>query len=381
MMISNDKSEVSKEIANGIKEGLQQQRLIQMERVLWQEEMKREKESLAQQEKEWKLQVEKEKESRTIEEKELLRLKNEVNHMRQSLADGKSPSKEPIDKDGLAKEHASLVKEKAILNKQQEALKQAQDTLSKERDRLLKDREKLMKDREAFEKAAAEWANSASIKDPNWYKDNDKVVKLLQNRLEQKQRQIQEHEQLLIQQMHQQARDGVMSSQWNEVNPRSYLSPIPHGTNPFSEITITLGYLMQLKTSFMRADVEKRARLDSVGVARYCQMAGMQNLSLEKVERLIAQVDTDHKGYINFWEFLGIQVYLVQNLKQQGFPIKTWIKFCCQTPKDRTTSSPIRYQYPKQMINYPAAPPTIIVPSSAAPSPALELPIFRPHSR
>lgn len=55
-------------------------------------------------------------------------------------------------------------------------------------------------------------------------------------------------------------------------------------------------------------------RIDIFELGEWAQSLGLRNLTFEDLKRMIAEVDTNHDGRVDFWEFLAIQLYITMNL-------------------------------------------------------------------
>eukprot|EP01012_Entosiphon_sulcatum_P025764 TRINITY_DN3112_c0_g1_i1.p1 TRINITY_DN3112_c0_g1~~TRINITY_DN3112_c0_g1_i1.p1 ORF type:complete len:692 (-),score=130.12 TRINITY_DN3112_c0_g1_i1:52-2094(-) len=85
--------------------------------------------------------------------------------------------------------------------------------------------------------------------------------------------------------------------------------------NSIARIPITLGRLVSLKAAFRRANTDGTGHMDLFQLGQWAQDKGMKNISFEQLRHMLAQVDVNKNGFVEFWEFFAIQVYLSQGLR------------------------------------------------------------------
>eukprot|EP01004_Peranema_trichophorum_P003024 NODE_203_length_3242_cov_48.072780_g176_i0.p1 GENE.NODE_203_length_3242_cov_48.072780_g176_i0~~NODE_203_length_3242_cov_48.072780_g176_i0.p1 ORF type:complete len:1046 (+),score=310.68 NODE_203_length_3242_cov_48.072780_g176_i0:80-3139(+) len=123
------------------------------------------------------------------------------------------------------------------------------------------------------------------------------------------------------------------TEQLSQVNAPLILPPIDEGPQiwkSFRDIVINLGYLVQIKTAFQKADTQKNGYLNIASVGEYCLQSGRTNVTISQIQKMIEQVDVNRSKGVEFWEFLGIQIYLSQRLKEKDVDLKQWLLFCAQ---------------------------------------------------
>eukprot|EP01012_Entosiphon_sulcatum_P000081 TRINITY_DN100122_c0_g1_i1.p1 TRINITY_DN100122_c0_g1~~TRINITY_DN100122_c0_g1_i1.p1 ORF type:complete len:110 (-),score=21.52 TRINITY_DN100122_c0_g1_i1:20-349(-) len=97
----------------------------------------------------------------------------------------------------------------------------------------------------------------------------------------------------------------------------------------FKKIPLPLGTLIHYKLCFERADKDANGRLDIMELGEWAQRMGMRNVSFQDLKAMIQQVDINHNGKVDFWEFLGIQLYISLNLAGQ-VDLGEFVKFLNQ---------------------------------------------------
>eukprot|EP00906_Rhabdomonas_costata_P005992 RCo008855 len=98
----------------------------------------------------------------------------------------------------------------------------------------------------------------------------------------------------------------------------------------FKKIPIHMGTLIHFKLCFERADQDRDGKIDIMELGEWAQGIGLRNISFEDLKQMIAQVDVNHHGRVDFWEFLAIQLYISLNL-QDTVDLLEFIKFLNQS--------------------------------------------------
>lgn len=100
----------------------------------------------------------------------------------------------------------------------------------------------------------------------------------------------------------------------------------------FSQVPITLGRLVHLKTSFDRCDTTKRGKLDLFELGNWVQSMGIPDISFDKLRKMLKQVDVENSGFVQFWAFLAIQVYVTMAPElARSMNFQDWIRYCTQS--------------------------------------------------
>jgi len=97
-----------------------------------------------------------------------------------------------------------------------------------------------------------------------------------------------------------------------------------------------MGTLIHYKLAFEKADQDQNGRINLVELGEWAQSLGLRNLKFEDLQKMIREVDLNHDGCVDFWEFLAIQLFITMNL-QASVDLHEFVKFLCQsfTPDNR----------------------------------------------
>eukprot|EP00670_Eutreptiella_braarudii_P012307 CAMPEP_0174329344 /NCGR_PEP_ID=MMETSP0810-20121108/15766_1 /TAXON_ID=73025 ORGANISM="Eutreptiella gymnastica-like, Strain CCMP1594" /NCGR_SAMPLE_ID=MMETSP0810 /ASSEMBLY_ACC=CAM_ASM_000659 /LENGTH=675 /DNA_ID=CAMNT_0015443783 /DNA_START=76 /DNA_END=2103 /DNA_ORIENTATION=- len=114
---------------------------------------------------------------------------------------------------------------------------------------------------------------------------------------------------------------GPVGTQWGP--------PMPRAWEQFRAIEITLEYLKMLKFHFQQADRHRRGFLDINDLGEWARSQGAQ-VDLERLQKMIDQVDVNRRGVVTFWAFLGIQIYLAMGM-QATTNVRDWMQFVTQS--------------------------------------------------
>jgi|EP00670_Eutreptiella_braarudii_P002996 5-hydroxyisourate hydrolase-like protein (transthyretin family) len=98
----------------------------------------------------------------------------------------------------------------------------------------------------------------------------------------------------------------------------------------FKKIPLHMGTLIHYKLAFERADKDHNGRIDVFELGEWAQSLGLRNLTFEDLKRMISEVDTNHDGRVDFWEFLAIQLYITMNLSG-SVDLHEFVKFLSQS--------------------------------------------------
>eukprot|EP01006_Ploeotia_vitrea_P061122 TRINITY_DN77285_c0_g1_i1.p1 TRINITY_DN77285_c0_g1~~TRINITY_DN77285_c0_g1_i1.p1 ORF type:complete len:115 (-),score=15.71 TRINITY_DN77285_c0_g1_i1:677-1021(-) len=97
----------------------------------------------------------------------------------------------------------------------------------------------------------------------------------------------------------------------------------------FKKVPLPLGMLIHYKLCFERADKDKSGKLDIAELGEWSQRMGLKNVTFEHLQEMIKQVDSNHNGKVEFWEFLAIQLFASLNL-QETVDFHEFVKFLTQ---------------------------------------------------
>eukprot|EP00996_Jenningsia_fusiforme_P002866 NODE_367_length_2355_cov_12.967042_g342_i0.p1 GENE.NODE_367_length_2355_cov_12.967042_g342_i0~~NODE_367_length_2355_cov_12.967042_g342_i0.p1 ORF type:complete len:613 (-),score=138.29 NODE_367_length_2355_cov_12.967042_g342_i0:404-2242(-) len=153
-------------------------------------------------------------------------------------------------------------------------------------------------------------------------------------------------------QLHQQ----MVLVQTRQASPTHQLhSPSKQGIaewDVFRRVPIDLGLLHSLKLAFMEADSDRRGYLTVDQLGQWAQRVDpvrMARVTHEELRRMVAMVDLERRGGVGFWEFIGIQIYVLLGL--YGYSLPSWMRFVTQRAEHGGKTSPMRAAaVPRQML-------------------------------
>jgi len=93
-------------------------------------------------------------------------------------------------------------------------------------------------------------------------------------------------------------------------------------------ISLTLGYLLTVKSAFQQADFDHLGYLDVATLGQYCQQRGFRDVTYGQLMQMIDAADPTGTGHVDFFGFLGIQAYTALDLKSRGMVFSDWMAFC-----------------------------------------------------
>uniref|UniRef100_A0A7S1HZR5 EF-hand domain-containing protein n=1 Tax=Eutreptiella gymnastica TaxID=73025 RepID=A0A7S1HZR5_9EUGL len=96
----------------------------------------------------------------------------------------------------------------------------------------------------------------------------------------------------------------------------------------YADVAFDLHLLMQVRRTFLAADVDKSGKLDIKKLGDYCLQQGCQNVTYEQLRSMLTQVDLRGQNAVDFWAFLGIQLYISLDLRSKSIPLLDWMSFC-----------------------------------------------------
>ena len=125
----------------------------------------------------------------------------------------------------------------------------------------------------------------------------------------------------------------------------------------FATFSVPLGFLVHIRNSFAKADHRKIGYLDAAQLGEWAMQQGIQEMTIEKANKMIKQVflyvnfrfcfcyftfsfvrsyvifadqvDLSGAGRVNFWSFLAIQSFLILNMHSK-YNLKEWVAFVTQ---------------------------------------------------
>jgi hypothetical protein len=97
----------------------------------------------------------------------------------------------------------------------------------------------------------------------------------------------------------------------------------------FKKVPMPLGTLIHYKLCFERADKDKSGKLDIMELGEWAQRMGLKNITFDDLKKMITQVDVNHNGKVDFWEFLAIQLYITLDLSKT-IDLAEFVKFLTQ---------------------------------------------------
>jgi prefoldin subunit 5 len=111
----------------------------------------------------------------------------------------------------------------------------------------------------------------------------------------------------------------------------------------FRALPISLGHLALAKFEFAQVDQYNAKRVDGQALARWILETdpySMRNLIPGQIKLMFQAVDTMNTGYISFWGFLAIQLFVSMDL--QHFNMFEWLNFVnlVSHPKHELTHAP-----------------------------------------
>jgi hypothetical protein len=102
--------------------------------------------------------------------------------------------------------------------------------------------------------------------------------------------------------------------------------------NIFRSVAIPLGTFVHLKLSFQRADLGQSGQLDLTKLSWAQKQGGIPNtIPADQLRWMVQSVDAGHSGVVSFWEFLGIQMFLMMRLGEKGFDFREWLTFVAKS--------------------------------------------------
>jgi hypothetical protein len=115
---------------------------------------------------------------------------------------------------------------------------------------------------------------------------------------------------------------------------------------PYAQVSVTLGLITHIKHIFARLDTNNEGQLDGMALGNWITSKGI-GVTWDSLQKMIELADTNNDGALNFWEFLGIQVYLSLRLQDQ-FELHEWLLFATQSAYADQTSA-IEYYDPNEI--------------------------------
>eukprot|EP01012_Entosiphon_sulcatum_P064726 TRINITY_DN93561_c0_g1_i1.p1 TRINITY_DN93561_c0_g1~~TRINITY_DN93561_c0_g1_i1.p1 ORF type:complete len:240 (+),score=33.18 TRINITY_DN93561_c0_g1_i1:57-722(+) len=100
----------------------------------------------------------------------------------------------------------------------------------------------------------------------------------------------------------------------------------------FRSLTIPLGLITQARKAFAHIDQEGKGRVDwyALGIALFSLPSKAPAIGVEGLEQMIAQIDANADGFVDFWEFFGSMVYDYLQLQLDGTSRHALIAYCSQ---------------------------------------------------
>eukprot|EP00668_Euglena_longa_P046910 GGOE01062657.1.p1 GENE.GGOE01062657.1~~GGOE01062657.1.p1 ORF type:complete len:869 (-),score=260.82 GGOE01062657.1:413-3019(-) len=96
----------------------------------------------------------------------------------------------------------------------------------------------------------------------------------------------------------------------------------------FRAVVIPLGTLIYLKHSFQNIDMDGTGAVDLQKLSWAQQRsAGPPQVQADTLKSMLVNMDAAHSGVITFWEFAGLQLFLLLRLGERGFDFREWLTF------------------------------------------------------
>jgi hypothetical protein len=94
----------------------------------------------------------------------------------------------------------------------------------------------------------------------------------------------------------------------------------------FVDVEVPLGLVVSIKLMFQRLDSSGSGRLCGEQIAKWLETKGA-DVTQSSVKYMIDIADHNGDGVLDFWEFLGMQLYLSMGLYRQGVVLVEWMGF------------------------------------------------------
>jgi len=125
---------------------------------------------------------------------------------------------------------------------------------------------------------------------------------------------------------------------------------------PYASVTITLGLITSIQSIFNRLDTDCDGRLSGEELGKWVSSKGVP-ITFENLRSMIAMADADNDGHLDFWEFLGVQVYLTMGLRGQ-MDLRDWMMFVSQSIVFDPSGTVERYNPDPQGLTLPMIQPS-----------------------
>eukprot|EP01006_Ploeotia_vitrea_P028632 TRINITY_DN61297_c0_g1_i1.p1 TRINITY_DN61297_c0_g1~~TRINITY_DN61297_c0_g1_i1.p1 ORF type:complete len:870 (+),score=177.94 TRINITY_DN61297_c0_g1_i1:44-2611(+) len=107
----------------------------------------------------------------------------------------------------------------------------------------------------------------------------------------------------------------------------------------FKPLTMPLGILVHLKKIFQELDPQNTGHWNLEQLGNFIQRMGQKAVPYDQLKAMLKQVDVNQNGYIEFWEFAAIQMYLILGLAAHSIDLDNFIEFINQPWSTQTMQS------------------------------------------
>jgi len=132
--------------------------------------------------------------------------------------------------------------------------------------------------------------------------------------------------------------------------------------NVFRAVTMPLGAVVHLKLAFQRlGDGADTLDLNTVGGSlNPDDKSGPQLAPQSTLRALLVAMDATHTGVVNFWEFIGAQLFVLLRLADHGFDFREWQTFATKSwhPNHFVGRQPLTSPAPHKT-HHPLSPPLL----------------------
>ena len=88
---------------------------------------------------------------------------------------------------------------------------------------------------------------------------------------------------------------------------------------------------MHFKLCFQRANRSRTGIVDVVELGEWTQSIGLHGVSFETLQSMVEQIDLSNKGGVDFFEFLGVQLFQSFGIAYRNVPVRDFVRAVART--------------------------------------------------